>query len=106
MQQLTLAQAAEFQRYGKKTLREQFLDEMEAVMPWSELLALVAPHYSKDETGRKPGGLRSRYGFTSCNSGLRCRTQASKMRCTNRPFCAASWASIWVAHRHRMRQRS
>jgi IS5 family transposase len=57
MQQLTLAQAAEFQRYGKKTRREQFLDEMEAVMPWSELLALVAPHYSKGETGRKPVGL-------------------------------------------------
>jgi IS5 family transposase len=30
---------------------------MEAVMPWSELLALVAPHYSKGETGRKPVGL-------------------------------------------------
>jgi len=57
MQQLTLAQAAEFQRYGKKTRREQFLDEMEAVMPWTELLALVAPHYSKGETGRKPVGL-------------------------------------------------
>jgi IS5 family transposase len=57
MQQLTLAQAAEFQRYGKKTRREHFLDEMEAVMPWSELVALVAPHYSKGETGRKPVGL-------------------------------------------------
>jgi IS5 family transposase len=52
-----LAQAAEFQRYGKKTRREHFLDEMEAVMPWSELVALVAPHYSKGETGRKPVGL-------------------------------------------------
>jgi len=56
-QQLTLAQEAEFQRYGKKTRREQFLDEMEAVMPWPELLALVASHYSKGETGRKPVGL-------------------------------------------------
>jgi IS5 family transposase len=57
MQQLTLAQATEFQRYGKKTRREQFLDEMEAVMPWSELLSLVAPYYSLGETGRKPVGL-------------------------------------------------
>ena len=57
MQQLTLAQAAEFQRYGKKTRRGHFLDEMESVLPWSELLALVAPHYSKGETGRKPVGL-------------------------------------------------
>jgi IS5 family transposase len=57
MQQLTLARQAEFQRYGKKTRREQFLCEMEAVMPWAELLSLVAPHYSKGETGRKPVGL-------------------------------------------------
>jgi IS5 family transposase len=30
---------------------------MEAVMPCAELLSLVAPHYSKGETGRKPVGL-------------------------------------------------
>jgi IS5 family transposase len=30
---------------------------MDAVMPWAELLALVAPYYSKGETGRKPVGL-------------------------------------------------
>jgi IS5 family transposase len=57
MQQLTLAWQAEFQRFTKKTRREQFLDEMEAVMPWAELLSLVAPYYSKGETGRKPVGL-------------------------------------------------
>ena len=57
MKQLTLAQQAEFQRYSKKTRREQFLDEMEAVMPWAELRALVEPHYSKGETGRQPVGL-------------------------------------------------
>jgi len=57
MHQLTLARQAEFQRYTKKTRREQFLDEMEAAMPWAELLTLVAPHYSKGETGRKPVGL-------------------------------------------------
>jgi IS5 family transposase len=57
MQQLTLARQAEFQRFTKKTRREQFLDEMEAVMPWAELLSLVTPYYSKGETGRKPVGL-------------------------------------------------
>ena len=57
MHQLSLARQAEFQRYTKKTRREQFLDEMEAAMPWAELLTLVAPHYSKGETGRKPVGL-------------------------------------------------
>ncbi|HZZ15093.1 MAG TPA: IS5/IS1182 family transposase, partial [Candidatus Sulfotelmatobacter sp.] len=57
MRQLTLARQAEFQRYSKKTRREQFLEEMDAVMPWEELRGLVAPHYSKGETGRKPVGL-------------------------------------------------
>jgi IS5 family transposase len=57
MRQLTLAHQAEFQRYSKKTRREQFLDEMDAVMPWAELLALVEPHYPKGEQGRRPVGL-------------------------------------------------
>ena len=42
---------------GKVTRREQFLAEMEAVMPWAELLAVVRPHYSNGEMGRKPVGL-------------------------------------------------
>jgi IS5 family transposase len=57
MRQMTLAHQAEFQQYSEKTRREQFLEEMDAVMPWGELLALAAPHYSKGEMGRKPVGL-------------------------------------------------
>ena len=57
MHQMTLAHQAEFQRYSKKTRREQFLEEMEAVMPWSALLALIEPHYPKGENGRPPVGL-------------------------------------------------
>jgi IS5 family transposase len=57
MRQMSLAQQAEFQRFGKKSRREQFLEEMDAVMPWAELLALVEPHYAKGETGRPPVGL-------------------------------------------------
>ena len=57
MRQMTLAQQAEFQRYSKKTRREQFLEEMDAVMPWAELFSLIVPHYSRREMGRKPVGL-------------------------------------------------
>ncbi len=57
MGQMSLAQQAEFQRFAKKTRREQFLEEMEAVMPWAELESLVEPHYPKGEQGRKPVGL-------------------------------------------------
>ena len=54
---MSLAQQTEFQRFAKKTRREAFLEEMDATMPWAELLALVQPHYSKGEAGRKPVGL-------------------------------------------------
>ena len=57
MRQMTLAHQAEFQRYSKRTRREQSLEKMNAVMPWAELFSQVAPHYSKGEMGRKPVGL-------------------------------------------------
>jgi IS5 family transposase len=57
MRQMSLAQQAEFQRFAKKSRREQFLEEMESVIPWAELVALVEPHYPKGEQGRKPVGL-------------------------------------------------
>jgi IS5 family transposase len=57
MRQMSLAQQAEFQRFAKKSRRERFLEEMDAVMPWAELVGLVAPYYAKGETGRKPLGL-------------------------------------------------
>jgi transposase, IS5 family len=57
MRQMSLARQAEFQRFAKKSRREQFLDEMDAVMPWAELVALVEPHYPEGEQGRKPVGL-------------------------------------------------
>ena len=44
-----------FERYTKKTRREAFLEEMEQVVPWRELCALIEPHYPK--TGeRAPAG--------------------------------------------------
>jgi IS5 family transposase len=39
----------------KVTRREQFLAEMEAVVPWGRLLALIAPHYPKaGSKGERP----------------------------------------------------
>jgi transposase, IS5 family len=42
---------------GKVTRRERFLAEMDAVIPWTHLLALVAPHYPRAGQGRQPLGL-------------------------------------------------
>src|SRR5207247_7064029 len=42
---------------GKVTRREQFLAEMDRVIPWAPLLALIAPYYPKAGQGRLPVGL-------------------------------------------------
>jgi IS5 family transposase len=42
---------------GKVTRRERFLAEMDAVIPWSQLLALIEPYYPKAGRGRQPLGL-------------------------------------------------
>jgi IS5 family transposase len=57
MRQQTLASQASFEQYGRKGKRELFLDQMEQVVPWAELLALVEPHYPKAGNGRQPAGL-------------------------------------------------
>jgi len=46
-----------FERYTKKTRREAFLAEMEQVVPWRELCALIEPHYPKPGNGRPPVGV-------------------------------------------------
>jgi IS5 family transposase len=55
--QQTLASQASFERHGRKSKRELFLDQMEQVVPWVELLGLVEPYYPKAGNGRQPVGL-------------------------------------------------
>ncbi len=47
---------SDFEYAGKRkqTRRERFLAEMEQVVPWSGLVALIEPHYPKAGGGRKP----------------------------------------------------
>jgi IS5 family transposase len=46
-----------WKRKGKVTRRERFLAEMDAVIPWSRLLALIEPYYHQGTTGRVPHDL-------------------------------------------------
>ena len=48
---------AEFAAKKKSTRREKFLARMEALIPWTKLLALIAPFHPKGERGRPPVGL-------------------------------------------------
>lgn len=54
--QTSFAQA-EFAGKKKVTRREKFLARMEAILPWAQLLAVIAPHYPKGERGRPPIGV-------------------------------------------------
>ncbi|OLD37011.1 MAG: IS5 family transposase [Armatimonadetes bacterium 13_1_40CM_3_65_7] len=53
----TLAMMTGFERYSKKTRRALFLEEMEKVVPWAKLCALIEPHYPKAGNGRPPVGV-------------------------------------------------
>jgi IS5 family transposase len=55
-EQRTFASVAWTQK-GRVTRRERFLAEMDAVIPWARLLALIEPHYPKAGRGRQPLGL-------------------------------------------------
>jgi len=56
MKQNTLATLG-FDKYTKTTRRAAFLAEMQRVVPWSELCALIEPVYPKPGNGRPPVGL-------------------------------------------------
>ena len=50
-------QGAGFETHRKRTRRDEFLDTMNAIVPWAELCAVVEPHYPKRGNGRPPIGL-------------------------------------------------
>jgi len=54
--QMSFAQS-EYAGKKKVTRRERFLGEMEKVVPWTRLCAVIEPHYPKGARGRPPIGL-------------------------------------------------
>ena len=56
MRQQTFADGT-FELHSKTTRRAAFLAEMERVVPWAELCAVIAPFYPKGEGGRPTVGL-------------------------------------------------
>ena len=57
MYQQTFAEVT-FEPYRKSTRRERFLDEMNRVVPWAELVAVIKPVYPKaNGAGRPPVGI-------------------------------------------------
>ncbi|MEC5215602.1 IS5 family transposase [Actimicrobium sp. GrIS 1.19] len=53
MKQISLPTSG-FELAPKKTRKREFLDEMNLVVPWAELVSLIEPHAPKGKTGRPP----------------------------------------------------
>jgi len=53
MKQTTFASAA-WEKKGKVTRRERFLGDMDQVIPWAQIRALIEPHYPKAGNGTQP----------------------------------------------------
>ena len=43
----------------KKTRKREFLEQMEQVVPWADLVALIAPYYPEGKNGRPPFALQT-----------------------------------------------
>jgi IS5 family transposase len=53
MKQTSLPTAG-FELASKKTRKREFLDEINMVVSWTELVSLIEPHAPKGKTGRPP----------------------------------------------------
>ena len=60
--QRSFAEYEGFRKQRKITRGEAFLAEMERVMPWRRLEALIEPHYPLAGKGRKPYPLSAMLG--------------------------------------------
>jgi hypothetical protein len=58
VKQQPLALAAGFELFGQQTRRSEFLSQMERVVPWADLVALIEPYYPKAGNGSRPVGLQ------------------------------------------------
>jgi IS5 family transposase len=57
MRQQSLADGS-FEKYRKKTRKEVFLDEMDQIIPWQDLTAVIKPFYPEPKgAGRRPKGI-------------------------------------------------
>ena len=74
VRQMTLA-ATGFERHAKVTRRAAFLAEMDRVVPWRDLCALIEPVYPKAGHGRPPIGLERMLRVYFLQLGSTCLTR-------------------------------
>ena len=89
MKQMTFADA-EYAGKRKQTRKELFLIEMEQVVPWQGLIALIEPHYPKGEGGRPAYPLMTMLRVHLLQNWFGYSVRRWRKRCTRRPSCASS----------------
>src|ERR1700752_1030265 len=98
MKQLTLA-AVGFERYAKTTRRAAFLAELERVVPWSALCALIEPFYPKPGNGRPPVGVERMLRIYFLQQWFNLSDPAVEEALSIRWRCGVLWISILAASR-------
>ena len=84
MKQTSLA-CTGFKLLTKRTRKREFLDEMNLVVPWSQLIALIEPYAPTGKTGRPPFAVSTMLRIhLYSNSSSACLTRPWKKRCTTR----------------------
>jgi len=77
---MTLATVG-FERYSKPTRRAAFLAEMNRVVPWRALCALIEPVYPKAGKGRAPVGLERMLGIYFLQQWFNLSDRGRRRRC-------------------------
>ena len=83
-----------FEQYTRKTRRAIFLEEMEQVVPWRELYALVAPHYPQPGNGRPPVGVERMLRIYFLQQWFNLSDPAVEEALYDSGGCGSSWALI------------
>ena len=70
---LSMQQDAGFEKHRKTTRRDVFLAEMDRVVPWASLVAVIEPHYPKP---REDGRYGAPFQSLRCSFRLPCSPAA------------------------------
>ncbi|EAQ96134.2 hypothetical protein KT71_18751 [Congregibacter litoralis KT71] len=108
MKQTTFAGLAYSQK-KKQTRREKFLTEMNQVIPWDDLCALIEPHYpkpTKTRGGRVPLPLMTKLRIYCLQQFYDLSDPGAEEALYDRSRCAASPALNWAKTPSRTRVRS
>jgi len=57
--------------FAKRTRKREFLEQMDRVVPWAALIALIEPVYGKKSGAGRPLPWPACCASTSCSSGSR-----------------------------------